>query len=188
MNSLPKVLKVLLLIFAANTLALGQTQPDKPANTTQNGTAWKSLKDDQFEIKYPSDWTADESGMMGTHFILFSPLSGETDQFKENVNLLVQDLTGYDLTLDAYVELSENQIKTMITDGKIFLSERIKAENAAYHKVIYSGIQGEFDLKFEQFYWVRNNTAYILTLTCENDQFEAYRETGEGILHSFKIK
>jgi hypothetical protein len=41
------------------------------------------------------------------------------------------------------------------------------------------------DLKFEQYYWVINEKAFVLTLTCEEDQFKNYKEVGEKILNSF---
>ena len=124
---------------------------------------------------------------MGTSFILFSPLTSQQDQFKENVNLIIQDLTGYNLDLDKYVEISEGQIKTMITDGKIIESKRITSRTLNYQRVIYTGKQGIFNLKFEQYYWVVGNKAFVLTLTCEETQFDNYQVTGEKVLNSFNL-
>ena len=76
-------------------------------------------------------------------------------------------------------------IETMITDGKLISNERLKQNGREYQKVIYSGKQGIYDLKFEQFYWVIQGNAYVLTLTCEAGQFEAYKNAGEKVLNSF---
>ncbi len=141
-----------------------------------------------FSVQYPQDWELDDSGKMGTSFILFSAVASDKDSFRENVNLIIQDLTSLNLDLDKYVEISESQIKTMITDGKIMKSERITSGANQYHKVIYTGKQGDRKLQFEQYYWVINNEAYVLTLTCEKSQFSAYQEVGERILNSFQIK
>ena len=108
-------------------------------------------------------------------------------EFKENVNLIVQDLTGYNIDLNQYVEISENQIKTMITDGNIISSERVKKDEKEFQRVIYTGKQGIYDLKFEQYYWVENNNAYVLTLTCEITAYTDFKNTGEKILNSFEI-
>jgi hypothetical protein len=148
---------------------------------------WNAIKKDSYSVDYPKDWELNESGQMGTSFILFSPLASQKDQFKENVNLLIQDLTGYNLDLDGYVEISEGQIKTMITDGKIIESKRLTNQNLDYQKVIYTGKQGIYNLKFEQYYWVVGNKAFVLTLTCEEAQFDDYKLTGEKILNSFKL-
>lgn len=149
---------------------------------------WNTIKKDNYSIDYPKDWELNESGLMGTSFILLSPLSTQTDQFRENINLLVQDLKKHNLDLDAYVEISERQIMTMITNGQILESERVTNQGLEYHKVIYTGTQGKLSLKFEQYYWViREDKAYVLTFTCEEAQFDAYKFTGEKIMNSFKL-
>jgi hypothetical protein len=149
---------------------------------------WKTIEDKSYSVKYPSDWEVNSSGMMGTSFILFSPLAEAQDNFKENVNLLIQDLSAYDLDLDKYVEISVSQIKTMITNSNVIESKNIKSEFGEYQKMIYTGEQGMFKLKFEQYYWVINNNAYVLTFTSELDKYLNYKETGEAILNSFVIK
>jgi len=148
---------------------------------------WNTLNEKKYSIEYPSDWELNKSGQMGTKFILFSKLTSNNDQFKENVNLIVQDLTGYNIDLNQYVEISENQIKTMITDGNIISSERVKKDEKEFQRVIYTGKQGIYDLKFEQYYWVENNNAYVLTLTCEITAYTDFKNTGEKILNSFEI-
>ena len=179
---------VLLLTTLINTISFGQLPVDTSNHQDKTTAKWQSLSDDQYEIKYPSTWKVNKSGQMGTSFILFSPLSNKSDNFKENINLLIQDLAGYDLTLDQYAEISEGQIKTMVTDGQIILSERIKEKTLEYQKVIYSGKQGIYNLKYEQFYWLINDKAYVLTLTCKETEFDNYQEMGEKILESFEIK
>jgi hypothetical protein len=69
---------------------------------------------------------------MGRSFILFSPISSKQDQFKENDNLLIQDLRVHNLDLDKYVEISEGPIKTMIIDGKSIESKRTIAKTTKH--------------------------------------------------------
>jgi hypothetical protein len=176
-----KLIGILALII--NLTACGQTAENK----TETLDGWKSISENIYSIDYPDNWELNKSGQMGTSFMLFSPLSSEQDQFKENVNLLIQDLTGHILDLDKYVEISEDQIKTMITDGEIIESKRITAKTLNYQKVIYTGKQGIYHLKFEQYYWVIGDKAFILTLTCEESQFDNYQGTGEKILNSFNL-
>ncbi len=95
---------------------------------------------------------------MDSTFFLFSELSSEEDQFKENVNLKIQDLTGHDINMDQYVEISTGQITTMISEGTILESERKMENGIEFHQVIFTGKQGPFSLKFEQRYWIKDNT------------------------------
>ena len=75
----------------------------------------------------------------------------------------------------------------MITDGKIIESKRIIGESMNHHKVMYTGKQDIYNLKFEQYYWVIRQKAFVLTFTCEERQFNNYRATGERILNSFTL-
>jgi len=178
-----KLIGFLMLVTSLSTQ--GQTAENKPQMNVPDG--WKSLVENNYAMQYPNDWELSRSGQMGTSFIVFSPLSSDQDQFRENINLIIQDLTGHQLNLDDYVEISENQLKTMITDCKIIKSERMKAEKADYQKVIFTGTQGIFHLKFEQYYWVVKDEAFVLTFTCEEDQFNKYQALGEHMMTSFNF-
>ena len=169
---------LLLLLFCANA----KSQPNNKE------TGWLTLKDKSYSIKYPNNWEVDQSGQSGTSFILLSVLEVAEDLFRENINLLVQDLTGKNIDLTKYTEISEGQIKTMMPHSKIIESELIKNKAGDYHKIIYTGDQCNFHLKFEQYYWVIKNKAYVLTFTSEESKFAAYKEVADKILNSFVIK
>jgi hypothetical protein len=93
------------LAFIMNLTSCAQTSENKTQLKTIEG--WETLTENNYSINYPDNWEINKSGQMGAKFILFSPLSSEEDQFKENVNFLVQDLTGHNLNLDQYVEIKE---------------------------------------------------------------------------------
>lgn len=148
---------------------------------------WKLLHENGFSVQYPQDWTLDQSGQSGTTFIVLSQPISPDDQFRENVNLLIQDLSGLNMDLTKYTEISLDQIKMMLTNGNIIESVRRKANGLTFQKVVYTGTQGVFKIYCEQYYWVRDNKAYVLTLTCETDQLDSYKVVGEKILNSFKF-
>jgi hypothetical protein len=166
-------------------VACGQTT--NKTSVTNNQVGLTTLNENGYSIQYPDSWDLNKSGQMGTSFILFSKPSSPQDQFKENVNLIVQDLSGQNLDLAKYVEISEGQIKTMITNGSLLDSKKLNSNGIEFQRVIFTGKQGIYDLKFEQYYWVEKQKAFILTLTCEIKEFDKYKETGEKILNSFKL-
>ncbi len=182
-----KNLKLFGLIAAFFCLiACGQTSTKNAQSNIPND--WKTLDESEFIIHYPDSLDLDKSGQMGMTFVLLFKQTSQQDLFRENINLIIQDLTGFKINLDEYVDISEEQIKMMITNGNIIESKRIKTDNSEYQKAIYTGTQGQFNLKFEQYYWVVRQKAYVLTLTCEINQFDKYQEVGEKIMNSFKIK
>ncbi|MEJ5245648.1 MAG: hypothetical protein WHV28_08080 [Bacteroidota bacterium] len=167
-------------------IACGQTTPKNVQSDIPND--WKTIDEFNFTIQYPDSFELINSGLMGTTFILFSKQTSQQDLFLENINLIIQDLTGLNINLDKYVEISEAQVKTLITNGNIIESKRIEMGDSEYQKVIYTGTEGQYNLKFEQYYWIIKQKAYVLTLTCELNQFDKYQAIGEKIMNSFKIK
>ena len=176
-----------LILLSVSSYAFGQNGFGRTQSTAQN--KWKSFSDKGYTIQYPGNWDMDTTQQMGTSFIIFSKPTGPDDHFRENVNLLIQDLSGKNINLDKYVKISEEQIKTAIVNGKLLNSKRYTSANGRqYQKVIFLGDQGMFKLKFEQYYFVERGKAYVLTLTCEADKFDSYKETGEKILNSFSMR
>ncbi len=145
---------------------------------------FETLDNEEYTIQYPSTWELNQSGQMGMKFGLFSPVGLYGDQFRENVNLISQDISSQNLDLTDFVNLSENQIKTMIAESSIQESKRVND----FHKLVYSGTMGQFKLKFQQYYWVVNGQAYVLTFTAERGEYDNYIGVAQQIMDSFQLK
>lgn len=174
--------------YSLLALLIGCGQSAKKATIAEMPENWKMLNEPNYTIQYPDSFVVDTSGNMGMSFILLSKQTSQEDLFKENLNLVIQDLGGQNIDLDTYVKISEEQIKSLITDGNLMESVRIMENNTELHRIIYTGKQGQFNFKWQQRYWIANNKAYVLTLTCEEDQYNTYAELAEAIVKTFKIK
>lgn len=164
------------------------------SQTTQNNVKsevpsnWKTINGTDYMIQYPDSFDLDLSGQMGASFFLFSQLTSKQDLFRENINLIKQNLSGQNISLDNFAELSENQIRTMVTNPDIIESKRVKSGNSEFQKMIYSGVQGQYKITFEQYYLISKSYAYVLTFTSESNQYDQYKAVGEQIMNSFKLK
>lgn len=147
-----------------------------------------SHEEESFRIDYPANWLYDNSGMGGSTFIIFSPQSGPADRFSDNVNLLIQDLTGLDETLDTYAKKADSQLISLFGNETIVSSEKITKENLEYHKVVFVASQGTLQTKHVQYSFIVNSAVHVLTLTCEAKEFESYEKVGTAIMDSFRIK
>ncbi len=174
------LLTSILLFISCNNKAMEISEKDK--------IEWKVLDEKEYSISYPTSWELDQSGLHGSSFFLFSKLNSENDSFRENINLLIQNLSGLNMDLDKFANLSENQINAMVTNGKMIENERLKSKGIEFQKMIYTSEQNNRQLQFEQYYWVKDDQAYILTFTAEENQFYAYQKLVEKILDSFKLK
>lgn len=150
-------------------------------------TNWKTINESTYSIQNPDNWELNTEKSMGTSFIIFSEQTSSEDKFRENINLIIQNLEGYNLNLDDYVAISEEQISKMVTNGKIIDSKRSNKNNTEFQKVIFTGKQGLFQLKFVQYYFIKDEKAYVLTFTCEEIQYEKYIFITDQILDSFLL-
>jgi hypothetical protein len=129
-----------------------------------------------------------QTGAMGTSFILASNRTSKSDDFKENVSLIIQDLAGMNMDLDNYISLTEAQLKKFLTNPLILKNKRISNAHDTYHELAYSADQGSFKLYIEQNIRIKNDSAYLLTLTIEQEALDSFINIGEKIIHSFKLK
>ncbi len=148
---------------------------------------WKEYKDDVCKFEYPGAWRLVQEDSTGAHLFLFMPKTDEEDTFRENVNLIVQDLSQYSIGLKEFVSLSEYQVQNMIKESEILRSKTYKKKGEQHHEIEYTGEQNGRLLKFLQYYWVIDNKAYVLTYTAEPDHYEDYMKHIDMIFSSFEI-
>lgn len=157
--------------------------PDEPIPAN-----WITYTTNDFSLSFPETWEQDDSGLMGMTVQVLSPQASMEDVFRENVNLVVQDMKGQPVkNLDDYTAYSLAQIKTMITGSKVISDERVKRNGHECHRVHFNAEQGAISYAFEQYYLVQDKKAYVLTLTCETDSFAAYSAVGEKIMNTFVL-
>jgi hypothetical protein len=148
--------------------------------------AWTSMDQSDFALSHPAGWSLDQSGQAGTKFILFTGQSNSG--FRDNVNLIIQDLKGSGFDLDKYVTLSEGQVKTLITNSQIIESKRVKSELGEFQEVIFTGDQGVFNLKWRQRYWLKGEKAFVLTFTASQATYDQYKQISQKLFDSFHVK
>jgi len=176
---------IYILIFTSCFLSI-QAQEGSIIDSTQGSSVkWNELDYREFTIKHPSDWTIDTSGTMGLNLIILSPLEIPEDQFRENLNFVLQQDLDSSMTLEQFVELSETQILQMITAAEIISSQKNSTTTPPHHDIVFKGTQGIYDLKFVQRYILIDSKAYVLTFTAQQSNFNNYEQYILSMLDSF---
>lgn len=172
--------KLILPFLLLSALNIFSQQKNKPLTNT--------YKTKDFSISYPYYWRLDTSGLMGAKFFLFAPRVDSLDIYSENVNLLTQDLSGFDeeVDLQKFKEITEESFKTSNLQAHIFESEILKTTNGKALKMIYSMTPGKNRIKVLQYCFILSKTAYVLTFTALEEEFEKQMVEGSLILESFK--
>lgn len=110
------------------------------------------------------------------------------DRFRENFNIVVQDLSSQPINLDEYIKLSLEQINQYITDVEIITSKKVMLANGEGYMLNYTGKQGQFNLEWLQFLTIKNNIAYVLSYTAEESNYDKYLEIINQMINSFRLK
>ncbi|WP_340200332.1 hypothetical protein [Ascidiimonas sp. W6] len=176
----------LLLISVLLSLNFSTAQSVEEEGNTVIEANFRTLENERFTISYPESWKADESGARGTALLLFVPSDPTVGgAFKDNINLLIQDLTGYELDLQGFTDLSLNQLKSMLPEVKMLSNERKKIGDYDVQQLIFTAKQKGYDLKFEQRYWVIGKEAYVLTATYLETNAAAQEPMIVNVLNTF---
>ena len=145
---------------------------------------WQIFQMPAYSFQYPDTFDLDTTGYSGTSFMLFSKKTSEQDSFRENITLLIQDV-GDTISLDRYVEIARAQVGTTITGGKVLESKRLMQDGMPYHRLVFSGKQGQFNLKWKQYYWIRKKKAWVITLTCHESQYGRFAGIADQLVNTF---
>lgn len=137
-------------------------------------------------IKYPLDWTKEEQ-VFGTVVSFSSPIESASDDFSENLNVLVQDLSAQPITLEEYTRISEEQVEQYITNGKILDTIATTLDGNSAYKLVYTGKQGQYNIKWMQVYTIKDDKAYVITYTAEMDSYSNFLGTAQEMINSFEI-
>lgn len=162
---------------------------------------WKKFDRSNYSIRYPANWDLEQKenttgGTLLYPFAILSPLESPEDKFRENINLVIENLKGRTIegvdggtiTLDRYVELSAEQLKLQMKNYKLVENKKIENGRRKYYRSIFTWDYETFRLKVEQYYWVVNGKGYVLTFTSEQSKFAKFRGLGEKILNTFTLR
>ncbi len=141
-----------------------------------------------FSIKYPVTWALEEN-KGGAAVIFFSPKENALDFFKENVNVVVQDISANPLNLEAYTKLAIKQMRLVFESNFIIVeSVPITIAGRAGHKLIFIGKGPDTELKYMSAWVLDGLTAYQITYTAISSHYDEYAGKMKKMVRSFRIE
>ncbi|WP_439151460.1 PsbP-related protein [Winogradskyella sp.] len=158
--------------------------------TLQAQDNWNTLAKDNYSINYPSDWSeSDQKPQPSVQFLLTTAESSlKEDNFRESINMVTESLQGQIFTPESYAKLSIDQIKLQIPDAKIISNKNVDLGDEKAREVIWSNDFGNGTiLQFKQVFVLKNNTAYVLTYSATEQEYNDYLEVADKIIYSFKL-
>ena len=147
---------------------------------------WLTYTDsaNKFTVNYPKEWVHKET----VNSVLFlSPKENDNDNFQENVNILLQDLSEKPMNLEQYTTLSKKMIKENAPSSAIISSTPTTFAGQRSVETIYTMTFEGRAMKLKQTWFIKNKTAYVLTFTAEQSKYDKYEPTATAIINSFKF-
>ena len=140
-----------------------------------------------FSISYPATWAFEEN-KGGAAVIFFSPKENELDFFKENVNVVVQDISGKPMELIAYTNLAIKQMQMVFEDNFVIIeSGPAFVAGQGAHKLIFIGKGPDTELKYMSVWLIKDLSAYQITYTALSSQYDRYIGKMKKMVRSFRI-
>ena len=141
-----------------------------------------------FALKYPAAWSFAET-QGGAAAIFYSPKENALDIFKENVNIVIQDISQNPMTLEKYTETAITQMNDVFgTNMEILVSTQISIDNRPAHQFIFIGKGPDGNLQYQCRWTLVGTTAYQITYTAIASGYERHLAGAERIMGSFRIR
>lgn len=140
-------------------------------------------KKEKFEIYYPQKWS--KGGMLNNATVVFkSPAESKQDTTRENCNVVTAKLP-QKLSLDRYQEISQQQLKRMMTDFTTHGNDRIKLRGRDAYRNEFSHRMGEMRFRVYQYLTLHEMRVYSVTCTAGLESFDRYRDKFDRIAGTF---
>lgn len=159
--------------------------------SSQDKKIYKDYNSKEYTISYEQSWQLKIPQKNLVQF--FSNKENEKDTFQENFNVIIQDLSGQNMTIDSYSDLTIGQITNAIGKESILEFKDVEVQGTNGKEIIYkmpiSSPTGQREeLKLKQRWFIKADKAYLLTFTAKKDTYSKYIETAEQMFNSFKLK
>lgn len=139
-----------------------------------------------YSFKYPSDWFL-EPGADAKTFTVKAPAdSGLIDNFVENLNMVINDVTGYDAK--QYAGFSKGYLPQKIKQFTVLEDKKGNFAGKDSWYMVFKGIQFGKKLQWKQYYIMKGSKVHILTFTCEASRYRQYIKTVDAMMASYVVK
>ena len=162
------------------------------------GVVWTVTKENRFNryhnkrggftMSYPATWAYQED-VGGAAVIFFAPKANDLDFFQENVNIVVEDISGRSAnTLASYSKLAVEQMEAVFGENfEIYESGPGLLGIRTAYKLIFLGKGPGTEFKYMSVWTIEGSTAYQVTYTAVASQFDLYLPKMKRMVRSFRI-
>ena len=139
-----------------------------------------------FSIRFPQNW-AYASNKDGALAIFYSPAESDYDQFVENVNVAIHDISINPMDIRQYSVTAIKQMETLFgQELDILESTEITVGGRRGHKFVFVG-KGQEPIKMMMVWTMKGNLVYQITYTATAETFNFYLASVQRMINSFRL-
>lgn len=183
MNKGKKILIVLMVLTLSLNVLVGCT--DKEVEAIRKNTTVYSNSEYNIEARYASDWEINENGMQYIAAFL-SPVENENDTFRENINIIIEDISSYDFNNETFNDYTLEQLINCIPDCEIISNKKFNLSKDTVYETVYVGNCNLLELKWKSIYFVKNKKAYTITFSADKNKYDKYIPYFTQFIQDFK--
>ena len=118
--------------------------------------------------------------------VVFAAPDVGTDPFRENVNVVVQELTELYM-LEEYSTLALNSVEQLIQGYKLVSYSDATVAGNPGKKLEYTSTTDAETVGFMQVWTIKDGKVYVITYAAGKDDYAAFLPTVQDMITSFKI-
>ena len=140
-----------------------------------------------FKISYPKNWEVRENPEEGALVAFVSPSDGELDIFRENLAIMLQDISSNPMTFNKYTQLAINQLTSAGQIINVISSNPILVGGKDGHEFIYQIKTQQLDIQLLHVWVMEGNRVFQMNFASTAAQFDLYKDTVHKIINSFRL-
>jgi len=135
-----------------------------------------------FTVNYPENW---EAGEISGIAYFRTPREGTQDTFSENINIIVDNLTGNPVNLEQYTAYFFAVAPTSITGFQLVEKGTVVINGRDASFIVYASVQNGARLRHKLYQIVDDKKGYNLTYTALEVNYDTFLPQAEEIMRSF---
>ncbi|MBE7463556.1 MAG: hypothetical protein HS116_08640 [Planctomycetes bacterium] len=138
-----------------------------------------------FSIVLPETWERQENAH-GTVVLALSQQADASDTFRENINVVVEDLPN-EYSVSDYYDANQVQLRKVMTDFvEVQLGDTIIQGQPA-KRLVFTHRMGELNLKVLQYYFSKGKRGFVVTCTAAPGSYAGFEAEFERSVHSLML-
>lgn len=184
---------ILAPLFADTTSTQNASPTATQSSTTTSGTTATEGKPETFvsdkhgySITFPEDWKV-QKDFRNLDVIALAPPS--KDQPASHANISVMAIKAdTDIKLDALTESTVDNLKKIFKEIELVDNSKTTINGVEGRKLTYNYSFGDIKLQVQQYFFLKNQTAYVITCTTLLNDAPNYSTAFDKSVNSFKFQ